>query len=380
MKNKIVYANIDEYYSLLSRAKHIPFFGSFELTPRCNMNCKMCYIRMNEEEMKKIGREMTVDEWLEIAQQATKRGMTHLLLTGGEPLVYKGFKELYLKLRKLGIFISVNTNGTMFTDEWVDFFAQNIPAQINITIYGGSNETYNRLCRNPKGFDQMKSTIEKLQSKNIRVVLNCVITKQNFEDMEEIFRFGREHDLKVNATCYCFPPVRKEGVIDPEVNRYNPKEAALARVYTNWNSINDKNTFVKRADYIVNYPEKVQNIENSCVDAVGDRVLCAAGRSNFWITWDGRMLPCGMIPDYSVSIKELGFDDAWDNVVDYTSNIRLSAECKNCKNKDICSPCAAKLKSETGVFDQKSKYMCEFTEEYIRLMGEAKKILEAESI
>ena len=28
--------------------KKIPLNGSFELTPLCNMNCRMCYIRMSE--------------------------------------------------------------------------------------------------------------------------------------------------------------------------------------------------------------------------------------------------------------------------------------------------------------------------------------------
>ena len=128
----------------------------------------------------------------------------------------------------------------------------------------------------------------------------------------------------------------------------------------------------------MNCPGVMDELEHSCVDAVGDKVLCAAGRSNFWVTWDGRMLPCGMIPDFSVPIKNRPFEDAWKEIVDYTEGIRLSAKCKNCSKKDICSPCAAKLKSETGLYDKKAQYLCDFTNEYIRLLGEAKKILESE--
>ena len=47
--NGIQYAKIMKYYSVISRDIHFPFYGSFELTPRCNMNCKMCYIRMTPE-------------------------------------------------------------------------------------------------------------------------------------------------------------------------------------------------------------------------------------------------------------------------------------------------------------------------------------------
>lgn len=43
---------------LLRRAAKtgVPITGSFELTPRCNLNCKMCYVRMNRTEQEKIRR------------------------------------------------------------------------------------------------------------------------------------------------------------------------------------------------------------------------------------------------------------------------------------------------------------------------------------
>ena len=39
---------------LYQKAAHnkVPLSGTFELTPRCNMNCRMCYIRMSEAEMR----------------------------------------------------------------------------------------------------------------------------------------------------------------------------------------------------------------------------------------------------------------------------------------------------------------------------------------
>ncbi len=372
----ITYGRILNFYATVSRQIHMPFYGSFELTPRCNMNCKMCYIRMSTEELARVGNELPGDEWIRIAKEAVDKGMLSVLLTGGEAILHPDFKKIYLALRKMGLLISVNTNATMLNDAWIDFFAKNLPSQVNITVYGGNNETYARLCGNPKGFDQMKAAVEKLQAKGIKILLNCVITKQNAEDMENIYAFGREHDLEINATSYCFPPVRKEGVIDLEVNRFAAKDAARARIRLNWQAINDQEKFYDRAVRLLQCPGVTDELEHSCVDAVGDKVLCAAGRSNFWVTWDGRMLPCGMIPGFSVPVQGRPFIDAWNEIVDYTAGIRLSVECASCPKKDICSPCAAKLSAETGVFDQKAPYMCEFTNEYIRLLGEAKKVLE----
>ena len=71
-----------------------PLAGNFELTARCNFNCKMCYVHLTAEEQQRRGRELTADEWLAIAQEARSRGMLFLLLTGGEPLIRKDFRYL----------------------------------------------------------------------------------------------------------------------------------------------------------------------------------------------------------------------------------------------------------------------------------------------
>ena len=51
---------------LLSKAAlaGIPVLGAFELTPRCNFQCKMCYVRLTPEEMRPLGRELTAEQVL----------------------------------------------------------------------------------------------------------------------------------------------------------------------------------------------------------------------------------------------------------------------------------------------------------------------------
>ena len=377
-KNMMHYGKIIEYLDFKTRNMQIPFSGSFELTPRCNMNCKMCYIRMSEKEMEKVGKELPADEWIRIAQEAVDAGMTMALLTGGEAILYKDFKKLYLDLRKMGIFISINSNGTMLNDEWIEFFKENPPAKFNITIYGGSNETYARLCKNPKGFDQLKTNIEKLMENGFEILLNCMITKQNVDDMEAIYAFGREHNLMIHANTYSFPPMRKEGVEDPDQDRFTPEEAARARIRVNWNAINDKERFVLRAKRILNDFEEDDALKEECGKIEGDKVKCAAGRSSFWITWDGRMLPCGMIPDYAEQIKDNDFNEVWKKITENTSKIVLAKECTNCPYKKMCLPCAAKLKAESGYYDHKADYKCKYTKEYFRLLEESLKVLENE--
>ena len=371
----IRYGKLVDYLDFKMRGTHLPFSGTFELTPRCNMNCKMCYIRMTPEEMAKVGREMTADEWIRIATEAVAQGMTMALFTGGEAILYKDFRKVYLAVRKMGVFVSINSNGTMFTDEWIEFFKQYPPAKFNITIYGGCNETYDRLCRNPRGFDQLKANIEKLQAAGFEILLNCMITKQNVSDMEAIYEFGRSHHLSVHANTYTFPAVRKEGVDDIDQSRFTPTEAAAARVRVNWYSSTPEH-FLARAHRVLNDVEHAEAMDEDCAEVQGEKVRCAGGRSSFWITWDGRMLPCGMISDFSTPVLGRDFLETWKEVVAHTEKITLAPECTNCPKKSLCLPCAAKLLAESGAYDKKAQYKCDYTDEYIRLLGEAVRMLE----
>ena len=67
----------------------IPLKGTFELTARCNMNCKMCYVHLSQEEIQKIGRELTNEEWLRIAKASRKLTHQHdyIFVSDNSPLI-----------------------------------------------------------------------------------------------------------------------------------------------------------------------------------------------------------------------------------------------------------------------------------------------------
>ena len=46
------YDAVRKYMNFKAREKGIPISGSFELTPLCNLDCKMCYVHLNREQMR----------------------------------------------------------------------------------------------------------------------------------------------------------------------------------------------------------------------------------------------------------------------------------------------------------------------------------------
>lgn len=76
--------------------KRIPTNGTFELTVRCNLHCKMCLFRHSDSENEEIMlKELTAKQWIDMASQVAEAGTMHLLITGGEPMLRTDFCEIW---------------------------------------------------------------------------------------------------------------------------------------------------------------------------------------------------------------------------------------------------------------------------------------------
>lgn len=214
-------------HSLFQRAdiSQTPLQGTFELTPRCTMDCAMCYIHMTPQELHSLGHEYSAAHWLKIAEEARAEGMLYILLTGGEPLLHPEFREIYTQLNKMGFIISINSNATLIDKKFMEWFAKYPPNRINVTLYGASNETYSRLCRYPGGYDRVTEAIALMQSAGINIKLNATISQFNVCDYKSILNFSKEHNIPIDMVTYLYPPTRRaDGHRD--TYRLPPREAA----------------------------------------------------------------------------------------------------------------------------------------------------------
>ncbi len=125
----------------------------------------------------------------------------------------------------MGFMVSMNTNGTMITDDTVSWLSEMPPARMNITLYGASNETYGRLCRNPNGYTQTVQAVRMLKEAGISVKLNASMTPYNIDDLDGIYKTAEELDVYVQAAAYMYPPVRKSEDNVGRGDRFSAEEA-----------------------------------------------------------------------------------------------------------------------------------------------------------
>ncbi|MEE1038800.1 MAG: radical SAM protein [Eubacterium sp.] len=352
--------SISKYLNTKGCALGLPISGNFELTARCNFDCKMCYVHLkdNIDELKK--KELTADQWLSIASDARDQGMVFLLLTGGEPFVRDDFEEIYRELTKMGFLISINSNASLYDGDIRKLLKAYPPSRINVTLYGGSEETYFNLCGNAS-YGKVIDNLKKMKEDNLQVRLNVSLTPHNVHDMELINKASQNIGLHAKATSYMYPPVRVTGETGSNIGRFDAATAGETRAA--WNYIRDEEErFESRASNVLKCLG-MNCSENQDVDDQNG-VMCRAGRSSFWMTWDGKMLPCGTMDFEPAYPLEIGFKKAWDDIRNRVSEIRLPAECTKCNLKNFCGVCAANCKAETGDFSSKPQYLCDMAEAY----------------
>ena len=283
-----------------------PINGSLELLPLCNMKCDMCYVRLDHNEVEKRGGLHSVEEWIDLAKQMADAGGLFLLLTGGEPLLFPGFKKLYMELKNLGMILTINTNGTLIDEEWADFFARNRPRRINITLYGSDDTAYETLCHYPGGFEKTRKAIRLLREREIEVKINGSVTKENWKDVDAIYTIGKELDAPVHMDTYMLPGIKERNLPFEQQSRLNPEDAALAEIQT------------RKAEIVPEifrqYAEQMTAILKKQDMVYSDQISCLAGNCSFTINWQGEMRPCVTLQEPSVPVFETGFSSAWQKI------------------------------------------------------------------
>ena len=331
--------------------KRIPLSGTFEVTPRCNFDCRMCYIRHSEAEVKCHERTVqSLEEWKIIADEAVREGMLYLLITGGEPFLWKDFWPLYEYLNEKGLVISINTNGSLIDEQAVEKFKRSPPCRINITLYGASDETYEKLCRIRNGFQKVDKAVTLLCEAGIPVKLNCSLTPYNVCDLEKIVDYAKNRNLILDINPYMYPPVRKENFKPGFNERFSPEEVAYWHIKSKQLQY-EKDAYLDFLQQIVQGTVKPPGLDEECYDSLDGQIRCRAGRAAFWVTWDGYMLPCGMMGAPETDLREYDFANAWKLMIQKADAVNLSGICNNCQNSSICHSCAAMAMAETGRFD-----------------------------
>lgn len=341
------YRAMNQYLSMKARYKDVPMSGTFELTPLCNLNCKMCYVHLNQNQIPEGKGLLSVEEWKSILRQAVNAGMLYASFTGGECLTYPNFRELYLYAYSLGVQPDIMTNGCLLTEEMVSFFSMYPPGIMQISLYGSSEDAYEKVtgCRS---FQQALDGIQRAKAAGLN--LTIAITPNRFmqPDIPELLALLHSLDLPYeigSATLYARPETKRRfETYAVEIDAYR-QLLSLDKAYRtdHW----EKATAKIAPRYFPPENKKLQGLP------------CGGAHSSFHINWKGELCPCiAFAPSVHCSVLEQGFNTAWDQIRQKMTAYRPPQECMECKLQPYCVSCPGE-KSMGDLQGRVNRYVCE---------------------
>ncbi len=342
---------------MLGRAAAVrqPAHGTFELTGRCNLACRMCYVRQAPGDRAAAAAELPASAWLDLAGQAVDDGMVFLLLTGGEVLLRRDFFEIYEPLTRLGLVLALFTNGTLITRDVAARLSEAPPSRTEITLYGATASTFEAVTGVPGSYAACVAGIEALLARRVPLGLKTTLTRRNAVELEAMRAMARDWGVPFSASCLLAKrPDRGPSEIDE--CRLSPADC-IALEATDRASADD-------------WAEVA--LKGPAAPAHGN-FYCRSGRAAFVIGPSGEMNVCSLLPRPGARPLGSGFAEAWRQVGRFVETAPPPAEaCRACEALPYCGRCPAWSMMETGTLTEPVPYLCSIARARLERHGHPK--------
>jgi len=322
--------------------QRVPITGSLELTFRCNLRCVHCYVAHGHSGIAGQ-RELTAGEISSILDQAVDEGCLWLLLTGGEPLLRPDFQEIYLSCKKKGLILTLFTNGTLLTPQIADLLAEWRPFAVEVTLYGRTQETYERITGIPGSHARCLRGIDLLLERGIPLRLKTMLMTLNKHEVWDIKAFAEGLGVQ-----YRFDPMMNGGLQDlaPLAYRLSPGEVVALDLADESRS-REWRTFCDRFRGVRADPHRL--------------FICGAGHSSFHVDPYGQLSPCLIARHLEFDLRQGSFHAGWHQFLAQVRALEPGPgyACAQCELLPLCGQCPGWAMLEGGNREKPVEFLCQ---------------------
>jgi radical SAM protein with 4Fe4S-binding SPASM domain len=306
----------------------------FELTHRCNLRCRHCYIVPKSER-----RELSTSQVKSIFEQLVEAGCFHLTLTGGEPMVREDILSLMEYARKIGLFIHLFTNATLVTFQIADRLKEFQLISLEVSLHSLKKERFDWFTQVAGSFDLVMRAIKFLKGRGIKLALKINITKVNLDEIEELKGFVK--DLEAIPEWATIITPRSDASKDNLFLRLEPEEVLRVSDILLPESIDEEEAL------LAGVREDKESRRNRARNKL---FQCWVAKKGLAISPYGELKLCSGFPSSGYFILDGSLKEGWEMLGNYIESFKPSPEykCFDCKLRDFCSSCPAQAMLECG--------------------------------
>ena len=331
----------------------VPYGATIELLPNCNFRCVHCYLSSHRLEPAAL----STEEIKMILNKLKDIGIFNIYLSGGEPLLRKDFIEIYIYAKKLGFLISIFTNGYLINDELLQIFSYLPPMEIDVSLYGGCNKTYEIVTGGVKNaFSLISQNLIRLKKRGIFVSAKSPIMTLTENDIPLMISFCAKHNIPFRMSYDIHQTIDKE-----ERNDYKISVSKALQLYKKY----DEHLYNLDCAAYKKFQHKPFEIKRK-------RYLCGAGRNSCFVDYKGNIFPCIHTRHKGVNIFSDNIEKIWATVRSISYECLKDNEdykCLSCGLITLCKSCPALREAMYGSALIVPKNECVWAQEFAKVIN-----------
>jgi MoaA/NifB/PqqE/SkfB family radical SAM enzyme len=279
-----VYEKIMNYDKKILKGESVAIL-QFQYDYTCNFKCRHCSVKRFQG--KKESRFFTINDVKDLSRQADEMGLAHLVITGGEPLVFPDFDDLVKAVDPQKFYITSDTNGWFFDREKAGHLKSIGVDKIQLSLDSLSPAEHDAFRRKDKSHERALRAIDAALDAGLNIIIQTVVSKERIRSPEfiDFVEFLNGKNVGVFVT-YAKPVGAWEGNFDALINRDD-------------------------MDYMREL-EKKYNVFTHLTPSYGQDLGCIAVKRMVSITKYGDVMPC---PYIHVSLGNL-FEEPLRDIIE----------------------------------------------------------------
>lgn len=212
-----VYEKILKYAEKVERGESIAII-QFQYNYKCNFRCEHCSVKQFQGKNDK--RSFTLNDVRELSRQADEMGLANIVITGGEPLVFKDFDALVEAIDPQKFYITSDTNGWLLDDEKAKHLKNIGVDKIQLSLDSLDPQEHDSFRHAPGSHQRALKAIDAALNAGLNIILSTVVTHQRIRSSEfiEYLEFAKSKGIGTFVT-YAKPVGAWEGNFDALVDK-----------------------------------------------------------------------------------------------------------------------------------------------------------------
>ena len=303
----------------------VPWEATLELTYGCNLRCVHCYNPTH-----KAKGELSTQDFCQMIDQLSREGCFVITFTGGEIFTRRDSFEIFSYAKNKGFSILLFTNATLITPERADRIQALEPWGVEISIFGATQETYEKVTGIPGSFGRFLAGIERLRERKVPLLVKMPVMTLNQHEVKQAKALVEGWGIRF---VYC-PEIapRQDGSLEPLQYRITPQD------------------LIQLDQEILGKWDEKEGKEKDKCQASDGLFQCGCGKSSMAVTPYGEMNLCINFPVPQYDLRTGNLSEGWKALVEYVDSAVPSQayECPSCSVQEYCRQGPANAWLERG--------------------------------